>query len=94
MKHASCRLQNQEGLHPQGDSLTACLGGNTLAQQIEVLDWYHKDGRNQSATARHFAPLYPNLQMKQPLVSSWVKDESNWCEIWDQSNCQSDQTAK
>ena len=28
MKHASCGLQNQEGSHPQGDSLAACLGGN------------------------------------------------------------------
>lgn len=66
----------------------------TVAQRIEVLDWYHKNGRNQSATARHFAPLYPNLQIKQPLVSSWVKDESKWREIWNQSNCQSDRTAK
>ena len=32
--------------------------------------------------------------MKQPLVSSWVKDEPKWREIWDQSNCQSDRTAK
>jgi len=66
----------------------------TLAQRIEVLDWYQKNGRNQSATARHFAPLYPNLQIKQPLVSFWVKDEPKWREIWDQSNCQSDRTAK
>jgi hypothetical protein len=28
MKHASCRLQNQEGSHPQRDSLATCLGGN------------------------------------------------------------------
>jgi hypothetical protein len=28
MKHASCRLQNHEGSHPQRDSLAACLGGN------------------------------------------------------------------
>jgi hypothetical protein len=28
MKHASCGLQNQEGLHPQRDSLATCLGGN------------------------------------------------------------------
>ena len=28
MKHASCGLQNQEGSHPQRDSLAACLGGN------------------------------------------------------------------
>jgi hypothetical protein len=28
MKHASCGLQNQKGLHPQQDSLAACLGSN------------------------------------------------------------------
>jgi hypothetical protein len=28
MKHVSCGLQNQEGSHPQRDSLAACLGGN------------------------------------------------------------------
>jgi hypothetical protein len=28
MKHASCGLQNQEGLHPQRDSLATYLGGN------------------------------------------------------------------
>jgi hypothetical protein len=28
MKHVSCCLQNQEGSHPQRDSLAACLGGN------------------------------------------------------------------
>jgi hypothetical protein len=28
MKHASCGLQNQEGSHPQQDSLATCLGSN------------------------------------------------------------------
>ena len=28
MKHVSCGLQNQEGSHPQWDSLTACLVSN------------------------------------------------------------------
>ena len=28
IKQALCRLQNQEGLHLQQDSLAACLGGN------------------------------------------------------------------
>jgi len=28
MKHMLCRLQNQEGSHPQRDSLATCLGGN------------------------------------------------------------------
>ena len=65
-----------------------------MTQRIEILDWHHKNGRNQSATARHFASIYPNLQIKQPLISSWLKDEAKWCDIWDQSNCQSDQIAK
>jgi hypothetical protein len=66
----------------------------TLAQQIEILDWHHKNGKNQSATARHFGPLYPNLQIKQPLISSWLKDEAMWREQWEQSNHKSHRTAK
>ncbi len=65
----------------------------TLAQRIEILNWHHKNGKNQSATARHFAPLYPNLQIKQPLISSWLKDEAKWREEWQLSN-QGDQMAK
>ena len=52
----------------------------TLDQRIEVLDWYHANGKNQSKTARHFNPIYPNLKIKQPLISSWVKDEPKWRE--------------
>ena len=66
----------------------------TLAQRIEILDWHHQNGRNQSKTARHFDSIYPNLKMKQPLVSSWVKDEAKWREIWEQTNHQSSRTAK
>lgn len=47
-----------------------------LAQQIEILDWHDKNGKNQSATARHFGPLYPNLRIKQPLISSWRRNPS------------------
>ncbi|KAJ3984328.1 hypothetical protein F5890DRAFT_1592654, partial [Lentinula detonsa] len=42
-------------------------------QRIEVLDWFHAHGENQSETARHFKPIYPNLRIKQPLVSNWKK---------------------
>ena len=63
-------------------------------QWIEILDWHHKNGKNQSKTARHFGPLYPNLQIKQPLISSWLKDEAKWREQWQQSTHQSDRTAK
>jgi hypothetical protein len=36
-------------------------------------------------TAKQFDKLYPNLKIKQPLVSSWVKDEEKWHEEWAQS---------
>ena len=66
----------------------------TLAQRIEILDWHNKNGKNQSKTARHFNPIYPNLKIKQPLVSTWVNEEPKWREQWEKTNCQSDRTAK
>jgi hypothetical protein len=41
----------------------------TLAQRIEILDWHHKHGRKQTVMAQHFTPIYPNLRIKQPLIS-------------------------
>lgn len=58
----------------------------TVEQRIEILNWYHENGQNQSATARHFNSKYPNLQIKQPLISAWVKDESKWRQIWSQAS--------
>lgn len=66
----------------------------TLAQQIEILDWYHKHKQGQSKTAEHFVSIYPNLRIKQPLISSWLKDEAKWRAQWHETDCQSDQTAK
>jgi len=42
MKHVSCGLQNQEGSHPQRDSLAACLGSNrAIASAVVVpLVWH------------------------------------------------------
>lgn len=54
----------------------------TLDQRIEILDWYHANGKNQSKTAKHFDLIYPNLKIKQPLVSAWVKEEAKWREEW------------
>ncbi|KAF8229476.1 hypothetical protein L208DRAFT_1073450, partial [Tricholoma matsutake] len=54
----------------------------TLAQRIEVLDWHHANSENQSKTTKHFDRIYPNLKIKQPLVSLWVKDEQKWWEEW------------
>jgi hypothetical protein len=50
----------------------------TLEQRIEILNWFHANGKNQSATARHFDPIYPNLCLKQPLISAWVASEAKW----------------
>ncbi|KAI0763357.1 hypothetical protein BD413DRAFT_484402, partial [Trametes elegans] len=57
----------------------------TLAQRIEILDWYHAHGKNQSKTARHFDKIYPNLKLKQPAVSAWVKDKAMWRQRWEES---------
>jgi len=57
-------------------------GNANLEQRIEVLDWYHANGENQSKTAKHFDEIYPYLGIKQPLVSAWVKEEAKWREEW------------
>ncbi|KAJ6450269.1 hypothetical protein C8R45DRAFT_946876 [Mycena sanguinolenta] len=36
----------------------------TLAHKIEILDWYHANGRKQKKTAEHWGPVYPNLRLK------------------------------
>lgn len=55
----------------------------TLAQRIEILNWFHDNGENQSKTARHFDSLYSNLKIKQPIVSDWVKNEQKWRTRWE-----------
>ncbi|KAG6874542.1 hypothetical protein C0993_000430, partial [Termitomyces sp. T159_Od127] len=66
----------------------------TLKQRIEILDWYQANGKNQSKTAKHFAPIYPNLVIKQPLISSWVKEEAKWRERWAKADCNVDRSSK
>jgi hypothetical protein len=66
----------------------------TLAQRIEILDWHHKHGKKQTTTAQHFAPIYPNLKLKQPLISSWLKEEVKWCKQWEEKVHQNDQKTK
>lgn len=50
----------------------------TLEQRIKILDWHNTNGSIQIKTANHFHTLYPNLKIKQPLISVWVKDEVRW----------------
>ena len=50
-----------------------------LAQQIEILDWHHESlEKNQTKTAAHWNKIYPNLCLKQPIISAWLKDEQKW----------------
>ena len=66
----------------------------TLAQWIEILNWHHWHGGKQTAMANHFTLIYPNLKIKQLLVSSWVKDEAKWRAQWEQTKLGSDCMAK
>ena len=49
----------------------------TVAQKVEVIEWYHANGRNQSKMAKHFDAKWPELGVKQPKVSDWVKKEKD-----------------
>ena len=49
----------------------------TFSQKVEFLNWHHKNGKNQSRTADHFEKVYPELKIKQPLISKWLKSEDN-----------------
>ena len=81
----------KENSHAESESMptTAPVVGKkenaTREIRIEVLDWYHANGENQSKTARYFDKKYPNLCMKQPLVSAWVKNESKIREDWEKN---------
>jgi hypothetical protein len=54
----------------------------TLEQRIEIINWHNANGKNQSKTARHFNPIYPNLKIKQPLIHSWVTHQDKWQREW------------
>lgn len=54
-----------------------------LAQRIEILNWDHSQSTpSQTKTAENFAKKYPNLCIKQPLVSDWLKNEKKWRDQW------------
>ena len=52
----------------------------TLAQRIEILNWHHEQKKSQQETATYFNTKYPSLQLKQPLISAWLKEEEKWCQ--------------
>ena len=54
----------------------------TSKQRIETPDWFYVNGKNQTTTATHFNKIYPNMLLKQPLVSDWVKNKAKWRQQW------------
>ena len=57
----------------------------TLEQRIKILNWHHANGKNQQKTAKHFDVIFPNLQLKQPRISAWCKNEEKWREEYELS---------
>ena len=55
----------------------------TLAQRIEILNWHHEQKKSQRETATYFNTKYPSLQLKQPIISAWLKDEEKWRQQWE-----------
>jgi hypothetical protein len=54
-----------------------------LQQRIEIINWHHQSKeKNQTKTAQHWSQIYPNLCLKQPTISAWLKDESKWQQQW------------
>ena len=58
----------------------------TLVQRIEILDWHHANKATQKATAAEFNKKWPNLSLKQPIISEWLRYEEKWRKQWEQSN--------
>ncbi|KNF01910.1 hypothetical protein PSTG_04734 [Puccinia striiformis f. sp. tritici PST-78] len=65
--------------NPNNNQMTSKskISNASYAEKVEVLDWHHQNGKNQSKTAAHFDKTYPNLKIKQPLISKWLKDEAS-----------------
>lgn len=61
----------------------------TVAQRVEILDWMTKNPQeSQASTAAHWDKIYPNLQLRQPTISSWRSDEAKWRQRHEQTKGQ------
>ncbi|KAK0477074.1 hypothetical protein IW261DRAFT_1421279 [Armillaria novae-zelandiae] len=47
----------------------------TMKQKVEIMDWHPAQGPKfkQGKTAEHWNQIYPNLRLKQPTISAWLK---------------------
>lgn len=46
-----------------------------FGQKLEILDWHHANGSNQTKSVLNFKPKYPELNLSQPVISRWLKNE-------------------
>lgn len=65
----------------------------TNEERVEALDWYYANGKNQTATAAHFSKKWKR-EIKQPLISSWLRKEAMWRERLAESALVGDKSAK
>lgn len=55
--------------------------------KIKVLDWYEKNGKNQTKPVKHFSSLYPNTRISQATISNWVKQSEELKKEWGNGGC-------
>ncbi|KAG5348954.1 hypothetical protein C0989_006919, partial [Termitomyces sp. Mn162] len=57
-----------------------------LKQKVEILDWHHaqEEKFKQEKTAEHWNKTYPNLCLKQPLISAWLKNEEKIHQMYEE----------
>ncbi|POW05640.1 hypothetical protein PSTT_09570 [Puccinia striiformis] len=53
------------------------ISNASYAEKVQVLDWHHKNGKNQTKTSTHYQKIFPLLKIKQPLLSKWLKAEDS-----------------
>ncbi|KAH9449552.1 hypothetical protein KEM48_006677 [Puccinia striiformis f. sp. tritici PST-130] len=76
-KPATKAEESKKQKQKEETSTTSKISNASNAEKVKVLDWHHKNRKNQSKTAVHFADIYPHWKIKQPLISKWLKDEES-----------------
>ncbi|KAI6121642.1 hypothetical protein F5141DRAFT_1061319 [Pisolithus sp. B1] len=84
-KHQVPNAINASEKKNKKDTCSIAKENVTLAQWIAILDWHHEQKKSQQETATYFNIKYPSLQLKQPIISVWLKDEEKWHQQWENS---------
>ncbi|POW08576.1 hypothetical protein PSHT_09490 [Puccinia striiformis] len=64
----------------------SAISNASYAEKVQVLDWHHKNGKNQTKTCKYFKNIFPQLKIEQPLLSKWLKAEDSIREKHQQSS--------